>query len=275
MAAQGSTSLTRALSLLNALGSPTATAGDGLGVVQIASIVGCDKSQVSRTLKTLAEGGFVLRDPDTLRYRLGWRVFSLAASASDQHLLTLTPHVLRQLVASVGEGAHLSVREGREVLTLMSECPDRSIQAAPWVGRVAPLYCTSAGRALLFDHTDSEVRKLLEGSDFIAAGPNAPRDLDDVLARLHQARRQGYVMVSEEFEPGHVAVAAPIRDFRGRVMAALNISAPKFRLRDSLPEAGQKVRAAADYLSRALVSASGQDEASPASAVSHNTRRIA
>jgi IclR family transcriptional regulator, KDG regulon repressor len=247
--------LTRALAILNALGSPKATAGGGLGVVELARIVGSDKSQVSRALKTLAGSGYVLRDPDTLRYRIGWRIFTLAASTADQHLLTLTPPVLRQLVASVGEGAHLSVREGREVLTVMSELPARSIQAAPWIGRAAPLYCTSAGRALLFDHSDSEVRALFKGSDFITGGVNAPREVDDVLERLHEARRSGFATVSEEFEPGHVAVAAPVRDFGNRVIAALNISAPKFRLSESLTETGSKVRAAADYLSRRLVAA--------------------
>jgi hypothetical protein len=52
---------------------------------------------VSRTLKTLADAGFVIRDPDTLRYSLGWRVFTLAASAGNQRLLALTVHVLRHL----------------------------------------------------------------------------------------------------------------------------------------------------------------------------------
>jgi IclR family KDG regulon transcriptional repressor len=271
VAAQPSTSLTRALAVLNALGSPDGTSGEGIGVVDLARVVGCDKSQVSRTLKTLAEAGFVLRDPDTMRYRVGWRIFALAANATDQHLLTLTPHVLRQLVGSVGEAAHLSVREGREVLTLISESPARSIQAAPWIGHVAPLHCTSAGRALLFDHTDGEVRALLDGAEWVNAGPNAPRDVDDVLVRLREARRRGFVMVSEEFEPGHVGVAAPVRDFRGRVIAALNVSAPKFRLRESLPATGQKVRTAADHLSRALVA----DAPPPAHAIAQRTRRIA
>ncbi len=257
----GSTSLTRAIALLNALGSPAATGDDGLGVVQLARLIGREKTQVSRTLKTLAEAGLVTRDPDTLRYRIGWRVFTLAAGAADQQLLALTPRVLRQLVARVHECAHLSVLEGRGLLTLMSESPGWSIQAVPWVGRIAPLHCTSAGRALLFDHTDSEVRSLLEGADLSAGGPNAPRTVDEVLSRLHQAQRRGYVVLNEEFETGHVAVAAPVRDFRGRVVAALNISAPKFRFGRSLPRAAREIKTAADQLSRALAGSS--DESSP------------
>src|SRR5262249_61090787 len=81
-----------------------------------------------------------------------------------------------------------------------------------------------------------------------AGGPNAPRTVEEGLARLHQARRRGYVVVNEEFEAGHVAAAAPVRDFGGRVTAALNISAPKFRLGRSLPAAAREIKAAADHL---------------------------
>lgn len=263
MADEGASSLTRAIAILNALGAPQAASSDGLGVVQIAREIGREKSQVSRTLKTLAEAGFVLRDPETLRYRLGWRLFTLGCAATDQHLLSVTPHVLRQVVSRVRESAHLSVLEGGEVLTLMSESPARAIQASPWVGRAAPLYCTSAGRALLFDHTDSEVRQLLESGDMPAAGPNAPADIDEVLVRLRTARQRGYAIVNEEFEPGHVAVAAPVRDFRARVVAAVNVSAPKFRLGRSVVAAAREVKAAADHLSQMLCAAPSPDAALP------------
>ncbi|HEX6445991.1 MAG TPA: IclR family transcriptional regulator [Streptosporangiales bacterium] len=250
--AERSTSLTRAIDILTALGSPDVTSGGGVGVVEISRIVGREKSQVSRTLKSLTEAGFVLRDPDTRRYRLGWRLFTLAANASDQRLIALAPHVLRRLVARVREGVHLSVLEGGEVVTLMSESAGRAIQAVPWVGRGTPLYCTSAGRALLFDHTDDEVRALLDGVELTGAGPKAPRDVDDVLTRLHEARALGYAGIDEEFEVGHTAVAAPVRDFGGRIVAALNISIPKYRLGRSLRPAGREVSNAADSLTRAL-----------------------
>jgi len=272
MADDSSTSLTRAIAVLTVLGSPDTTRGDGIGVVQIARLIGREKTQVSRTLKTLAEAGFVIRDSDTLRYRLGWRMFTLAANAADQELLNLTPHVLRQLVACVRECAYLSVLEGCGALTLMSESPGWSIQAVPWVGQIVPLHCTSAGRALLFDHTDAEVKTLLERSDLTVGGPNAPRDVDQVLSRLYQARQRDYAIVDEEFETGHVGVAAPVRDFRGRVVAAVNISAPKFRLGSRLPAAARETRSAADYLSHALTARPA--EPSSASPLTTGKRRI-
>jgi DNA-binding IclR family transcriptional regulator len=260
MGAASSTSLSRAIAILDVLGSPEVTDGEGIGVVQIARLVGREKSQVSRTLKTLAEAGLVARDPETLRYRLGWRMFTLAAGAADQHLLALAPHVLRQLVARVGERAHLSVLQGADVLTVLSERPARSVQATGWVGRRTPPHCTSSGRALLFDHTDAEVRALLTGAEFTGWGPSTPDGVDELLARLAVARRHGYAAVSEEFEPDLVGVAAPVRDFRGYVIGALNISAPKFRLGRALAAAGREVRTAAERLGRALIAEPTPDQ---------------
>lgn len=247
-AREASTSLNRAIAILKVLGTAEG-ARDGVGVVRIARLIDREKSQVSRTLKTLAEAGFVVRDPRTLRYRLGWQLFTLAVSATQQHLTSLAPHLLRQLVANVGECAHLSVLDGGAVLTVLSESPPRTeqaIQAEEWVGRVAPVHCTSAGGALLLDHTEAQTRALLAGQ------PDPDAKLAALLDRVRLARRRGYATVNEDFEPGLVAVAAPVRDYRGEIVGALNISAPKFRLGRALAAAGREVKAAADGLSRAL-----------------------
>ncbi|MGH3321565.1 MAG: IclR family transcriptional regulator [Streptosporangiaceae bacterium] len=260
MATESSTSVQRAIAILEALGSPEGTQRRGLGVVDIARLVGREKSQVSRTLKLLAEAGLADRDPETLRYRLGWRLFTLAANAGEQRLRFVAPPILRRLVAAVKERAHLSVLAGGGVLTVLSESPSRAVQTAGWVGRVTPVYCTSSGRALLFDHADEDVRALLEGLDLSGGGPKAPRDVGDLLDRLRRARDRGYALVDEEFEPDLVAVAAPVRDARGRVVAALNVSAPKFRMSRGLAAVGRQVRAAADQLSRSLTT--GQETGS-------------
>jgi len=64
---------------------------------------------------------------------------------------------------------------------------------------------------------------------------------------------RGYALVDQEFQPGLVGVAAPVRDFRGRVVAALNVSAPKFRFGTQLEvTGGTEVRRAAEELSRQL-----------------------
>src|SRR5437588_281208 len=130
MVADTATSLRRGIAVLQALHSDEALAGGGLGVLRIAELVGQDKSQVSRTLKTLAEYGLVDRDPDTRAYRLGWGVFALAARAGDTRLLTAGEPIVRALAHSLGERVHLSVLRGVEVLTILSRSTSRAIEAA-------------------------------------------------------------------------------------------------------------------------------------------------
>src|ERR671916_795723 len=144
--------LRKELAILIVLGREEAVENGGLGVVRVAELIGREKSQVSRALKMLAASGLVDRDPSTLHYRLGWRFFALAARAGEQRLLSVAPALLERLVEDLGGTGHLSVLQGTEVLTVLSESPPHAVKADGWAGRTVPIYCTSSGRVLLFDH---------------------------------------------------------------------------------------------------------------------------
>lgn len=244
--------LQRGLAILLTLGSEEALASDGLGVVRIAELVGREKSQVSRALQTLAEAGFTERDAATRCYRLGWRLFALGARAGDALLLHAAEPVLEDLAACTGETAHLSVLDDIEVLTLLSEVPTAAVQAREWRGRRAPAWCTSSGRALLFDHSLEELERRFAGRDLSGGGPNAARTLRQLHDRIVGDCACGVAVSDEEFEVGLVAVAAPVRNARGAIVAAVNVSAPKFRLGAGLEDTGRHVVAAAASLSAEL-----------------------
>jgi len=249
MAAAGEMRLERMIDILTALGEPESTRDGGLGVVRISELVGREKSQVSRALRTLAGTGLVERDAATREYRLGWRLFALAARVGDQRLLALSPPVLHGLVGTLGETAHLTVLDGVDVVTVLSEASPSVVRAIEWTGRAVPAHSTSAGRALLLDHDAASLRGLFAGRELAGAGPGAPCDAGELARRIAEARERGYAVVDGEFEAGLVGVAAPVRDFRGRIVAALNVSAPAFRLGPRLAEAGGAVRVAAGELS--------------------------
>lgn len=252
------TSIRRGLEVLLSLGSEAALEGGGLGVTRIADLLGREKSQVSRTLKTLADFGLVERDPDSLAYRLGWRLFALASLAGERRLLDAGRPILARLVDAFEERAFLSVLQGSDTLAILSESAPTSLQASGWVGRTTPAYCTSVGQALLFDHDAGELARVFRGVAFARLGPGTARDLDELAARIAAARARGYAISDEEMEPGLVAAAAPVRDGSGRIVAALNVSAPKFRFGDRVEEAGAALVVAAADLGAALA---GQREA--------------
>ncbi|MEU6118693.1 IclR family transcriptional regulator [Streptomyces sp. NPDC047117] len=249
MGSDSLSSVRRALDVLRILGQGP------MGVQEVAQALGKEKSQISRTLKLLAEEGFIERDPRSLRYHVGWQLLALAASAGEDRLQREAPPVLRELVHQVGEPAYLTVLSGHSVVTVLTERTSRGLQAHEWIGRSSPLNCTSAGRALMFNLPDQEVAALLatEGGEPLPGTDAAPRDVPSVLERLRTERSRGHAVAVEEMEPGLIAVAAPVHDHRGDVIAAVNVSAPVFRLPpEAVPRTVDAVAAAAHRLSSRL-----------------------
>jgi IclR family KDG regulon transcriptional repressor len=246
------TSIRRGLEVLLALGTDEALARDGLGVVAISEQLGREKSQVSRTLKLLSEYGLVDRNPDTLAYRLGWRIYALSHLAGERRLIDEAGPLLARLVAETSEPAHLSVLQGANALTLRSENTVRSVQAVDWVGRGLPVYCSTAGRALLLDAGLEDLKRLIGDMRFEPLAPNTVRDVEDFAARIAVDRERGYVVAHEELEAGLTAVAVPVRDVQGRIIAALNVGGPTFRFAEHTEDAARYLLAAAADLSAAL-----------------------
>jgi DNA-binding IclR family transcriptional regulator len=253
----------RAVALLLTLGGDEALEDGGLGVKHLSELTGNEISRVSRTLEVLSESRLVERDPASLAYRLGWRFFTLAARAGESQLRNTAARFVRLLTDEFEERAYLSVLDGREVLTIISESPAHTLQAAGRVGRGHQyVYCTSAGRALLFGHSEEELAALLGDLEFRPPGPNGPTSFAEFTARLALERRQGWVFVDEELEAGLIGIATPVFDFDGRVIAALNLSGPKFRAEKSLAAAGPRLTEVATQLSSLLgFRARGRDSA--------------
>jgi IclR family transcriptional regulator, KDG regulon repressor len=245
-------SIRRGIETLLSLASDQAVENGGLGVTRIAELTGREKSQVSRALATLAEYGLVDRDPETLAYRLGWQIYAIASLAGDQRLLDVSRPRLPRLVADVGERAYVSVLRGSAALTVLSNDAPHAVQVVAWVGRSSSLYATSAGKALLFDHTRDELDAVFRGVQFERLAPNTASDLDQLQAMIERGRKRGYASADEEMEPGLVSVAAPVRDPHNRIVAAVNVSGPKYRLGRNLDRAGRAVIDAARDISDAL-----------------------
>jgi DNA-binding IclR family transcriptional regulator len=253
-----SAGLRRDMELLDTLAAADRTEAGGLGVAQVADRLGRSRSQVSRALRALQSEGLVERDERTLLYRLGWRLYAFAARTVEARLTHLAAPYLRRLVSSLHETVHLCVLRGDQVLTVSSVSPPHAFRGLGWEGLTVPALSTSAGRVLVADWPAEALRALLEAqlatarSGGGARGRMAIRTEQDLHLELAKVRRHGFAMVDEEFEEGVVGVSAPVYDFRRQVAAAINVSAPKGRLGQHLPRAGQRTRAIARELSAEL-----------------------
>lgn len=248
-----SAGLRRDLDILDVLASEECRRRGGLGVVRIAERLGRENSQVSRALRALAAAGMVERDPHTLDYRLGWRLYSYAARTYEALLVHVAAPFVRRLVATLHETGHLCVHRGNQLLTLWTENAPGTVSAPTRNGLSVPVVSTSAGRVLLSDWDAATLRAWFSDAELAAAGPHSGfATVDELVAELAWIRQRGYGVVRDEFEAGMVGCSAPVRDPGGRVVAAVNVSGPTARLGAVLDKAGRLTARCAADISAAL-----------------------
>jgi DNA-binding IclR family transcriptional regulator len=263
--------LARDIEILEVLGSPEA-APSGLGVVRVAQLTGRDKAVVSRSLATLAESGLAERDESTLAYRLGSRLYSMAALTLESRLAAKSRPIMRRMAQQARETTHLCVLRGGNVLTISSEMSPHEFRTTGWEGVTTAAWRTPSGRVLLSDWDDESLVRWYDvhGRDQVIVGPvpshsvgfavlQAPPedkalvyDLDSLRSEIGHIRSRGYALLDEELELGVVGASAPVRDYSGRIIAALNVSAPKIRITERLESLARYVSAAAMELSDQL-----------------------
>ncbi len=248
----------RGIRAILAVGSRNAAGLPGGTVADIANDLGKDRSQVSRSLRSAQQEGFLDRTGQR-SYTLDWSIFTDAQQLTEQRLRIDGAAALERLAAATDEGCFLGVLSGDSTVTIGEQVPANSKLVGSWLGRPYPAYCSDAGQALLWEASDAEVRTLLANANFVRHGPNTPVDVEDFLARLRAARERGYCIVDEEAEPGLYSLAVPVRDFKGDVVAALQVVGPKARLEpqrescaESLVSCGKWLESALGHLSPAI-----------------------
>lgn len=250
--APSSASLRRDLDILDLLASAECRRRGGLGVVRIAERLGRENSQVSRALRALALAGMVERNPQTLDYRLGWRLYAYAARTFEAWLVHIAGPFIRRLVAGLQETTHLCVLRGNQVLTLWTESPVHAYRALTWEGMPVPVIETSAGRALIAQWEPDVVRQWFADDLATAGGQPRLRTADQLADELAAIRKRGYALVRDELEVGVVSCAAVVEDFRHQAVAAVSVSGPQHRLGTRLDRAGLMAARAAADISRAI-----------------------
>ncbi|MFD4552190.1 IclR family transcriptional regulator [Streptomyces sp. NPDC058466] len=211
--------LCRDLDLLDVLSSQEAVRGSGLGVSRIAQLCQRQKSQVSRALAGMLEAGLVERDPDTLAYRCGWRLFDLAAATRESHLVHSARPCMERLATSVGRPAYLCALRGYNIAVLLAEPASHNSRGAGKQGVTAPALHTAAGRLLMSEWEEMTARTAFAHTPAVQGMPSAEALLED----LRRIRGAGYAQLDGEFHNGLGGMAAPVRDFTAGVVAAISV----------------------------------------------------
>jgi len=216
--------------------------GSSMNMIELSKKLGFYPSTTHRILDSLKHWGYVEQDPKTQKYRLGLKLLELGMAKLHQMDLVkeATPY-LKELVKQCNETVHLGVLEEGEILYLAKEESSQTIRMISYIGKRAPLHCTALGKVLLAYMSEEERKKILEEKELPRLTEKTITDKGELEEELNKVREQGFALDREENEKNVRCIAAPIRNHQGRVIAALSISSPTFRLnknvQDNLKEA--------------------------------------
>lgn len=240
-----SQSVERALRILPALARGPA----GLG--EVAEDLGVHKSTALRLLRTLHEQGFVYRQQDG-RYRLGARIFALAAEAIENLDIRgiAHPHLV-ELNRLTGHTVHLALHQDDEVVYVDKVDSRYPVRMYSRIGRPVPLTVAAVAKLLLADLPEAERRALADRIEYPAYTARSTPDAQAFLRELDLVREQGWATDFGGHEESVNCVGAPVRGPDGRVVAAMSVSAPTVVVgADALLELLPLVRRSADAISR-------------------------
>jgi DNA-binding IclR family transcriptional regulator len=202
-----------------------------LGPSELGRRLGLGKSTVHRLLTTLVAEGLIEQDSRTGGYRLGIVMFELGEAVRiHMDLHSAAAPVLAMLREETRETAQVGVLDRGEVVYVDRLESSHSLRLFTETGRRVPAHCTSSGKVLLAFLPASARDELLAGLPLAALTPDTITDPARLNTELARVRAHGWAEAVNERETGVASIAAPVRDFRGEVVAAISIGAPLVRL---------------------------------------------
>ena len=216
-----SAAVERALAMLEAV----AQESDGLSNAEISRKLNIPKSSASYILRTLETQGYLTRDTESGRYRVGLKILSLSRGAlGGRDVRGIALPIMRHLTQQTGLTCHLAVLDGPDAVYIEKVEPEGFIRMDTWVGRRMRVHATSVGKAIVAHIAQEQLERILRKSGMEKRTPKTIVTLPRLLKELEKVRTQGYAVDDEENNLGARCVAAPVFGDHGAIEASLGLS---------------------------------------------------
>jgi IclR family KDG regulon transcriptional repressor len=206
-----------------------------LKITDISERMQLHKSTVHSLLKTLQVHGYIDQNPENGKYRLGMKLFERGNFVI--HGLDVRKVAKRYLVdlsLKTGQTTHLVILDDKEGVYIDKvEGPMATILYSR-IGRRIPVHSSAVGKVLVAFQPEEELRKILDGYQYVAQTPNTITNEQEFRKELEKVRQAGYAVDNQENEPGVRCIAVPIRNHTGQVVAAVSISTLVTRVDDQM-----------------------------------------
>ncbi len=199
--------------------------GKELTVTEISAGLDLNKPSTFRILSNLEDFSYLDKDPKTLRYCLGSKLYHLGMLAEPHvRIKKMAGPFLKRMNEQCHETVHLAVLHQGEALYVDKIEGKRTIRVITRVGAKLPAHCSGVGKVLLSALEEEALVKALLKKGLTRFTENTITELDALKLELTECGKRGYALDNEEIEEGLKCVAAPVHE-EGRIVAAISISA--------------------------------------------------
>lgn len=244
------TAVERALNILEA----AAHRREGLTNSEISRKLGIPKSSASYILRTLEHRGYLRRETETGRYRLGLKILSLGGHAqANLDIADIALPFMRTLVEKIHMTVHLAVLDHGEAVYIEKVEAPGFFRVNTWVGRRMFLHSTSVGKCLLAWLPKHEAEAIVKQQGLKKRTPKTITTMSKLLTDLERVKEEGYAVDDEENSLGARCLGAPVFDVTGNVVAALGASGTLTQVDEAnTPRIVEGLKDAARRISRQL-----------------------
>jgi len=229
--------------------------GRGARLVEICKELGINKSTAFRLLSTLETLGYVERDLETERYRLGLKILTLSTILLEGiELRAQASPFLNDLMIKTNHAVHLAILDQKawEVVYIDKVDSPHPVRMYTYVGIRFPANCTSVGKAILAYLPQHLVSSYLK-NNLPSQTPKSIISSEKLLLEFEQIRAKGYAVDNEENALGIHCIGAPIFDHKGRAIASISISsASAYLSQKEIPKIASHVVEASQQISQRL-----------------------
>ncbi|SDY43569.1 transcriptional regulator, IclR family [Jannaschia faecimaris] len=208
-----------------------AKAGEPITPTTVNETLGLPKPTIHRLFQTLIDEGFLERDLGGRAYLPGRRLRGLAGGVlSTSRIRSARQAILSRLSNKIGETCNIAMPDGDSMVYLERVETEWPLRIQLPAGSRVPFYCTASGKMYLSTLDHRELQAYLDATRLEPRAPGTYTQRKDLEAAIHRARARGYATDRGEFMRDMIALAVPVNDQNGRLLATLSFHAPTLRI---------------------------------------------
>ena len=200
-----------------------------VSVSEISDSMSVDKATVYRMLITLTKAGYIVRDENSRKYKLGYKIVSLSRNLlAENEISRLVQQTLEQISIETQATLHYSLLDGDETVLVQRVKGSQLVTVDFQIGDRSSLHCTAIGKVLLAFQDHRFIQKIIDaGLPKLAC--NTITHPDEFRKELQRIRSEGYAIDNRELSDNMRCIAVPIFEGGGRIKSGISISGPDSR----------------------------------------------